>query len=44
MRARIQALRNWAIMIVFGLFFGGIITYGILKEQLGEVLFNATLV
>ncbi len=44
MRSSRRKLLNLAIVAVLALLFGGILAMGIFKEQLGEALFNATLV
>ncbi len=44
MRSRSRKLLNLAIVAALALIFGGVLALGIFKEQLGEALFNATLV
>ena len=44
MRPRLRVAWNWAVVVLLTLFFGGVLALGILHEQIGEVLFNGTLV
>jgi hypothetical protein len=43
-KPKARRLLNLAIVVVLALFCGGVLALGIFKEQLGEALFNATLV
>lgn len=44
MRPRLRTLANWGIVALLTLLAAGSIAAGVMHGQLGEVLFNATLV